>query len=138
MIDKVAAQMVAEKAIRVARAEEILREMEVGWLVIGKLVDWCLVRNEINPSLSLWKSDKPSRLEIKVLVRVKFKSKADLLNIKLDLFYSKQEILNRKRDLFYRKPDLFNCKPDLFYRKPDLFDSTPAMFYYTPDFLYFS
>jgi hydroxymethylglutaryl-CoA reductase len=30
MIDKVAAQMVAEKAIRVARAEEILKEMEVG------------------------------------------------------------------------------------------------------------
>jgi hydroxymethylglutaryl-CoA reductase len=30
MIDKVAAQMVAEKAIRVSRAEEILKEMEVG------------------------------------------------------------------------------------------------------------
>jgi len=30
MIDKVAAQMVAEKTIRVSRAEEILKEMEVG------------------------------------------------------------------------------------------------------------
>jgi hydroxymethylglutaryl-CoA reductase len=30
MIDKIAAQMVAEKAIRVSRAEEILKEMEVG------------------------------------------------------------------------------------------------------------
>jgi len=30
MIDKVAAQMVAEKAIRVSRAEEILKKMEVG------------------------------------------------------------------------------------------------------------
>jgi hydroxymethylglutaryl-CoA reductase len=30
LIDKVAAQMVAEKAIRVSRAEEILKEMEVG------------------------------------------------------------------------------------------------------------
>jgi hydroxymethylglutaryl-CoA reductase len=30
MIDKVAAQMVAEKAIRVSRAEEILKEIEVG------------------------------------------------------------------------------------------------------------
>jgi hypothetical protein len=28
LIDKVAAQMVAEKAIRVSRAEEILKEME--------------------------------------------------------------------------------------------------------------